>query len=86
MNTECLFPNALKRLRKEAGLLQLEVAQMLGHTSADRISHWEKGLAAPNLVNLFKLAVIYGVPLEELYAEVYARIAEGLKGAKMARR
>lgn len=68
------FQNNLKRIRKEAGLRQIDVAEKLGHTSADRISHWEKGLAAPGLVNLFKLSTIYGASPEQLYSELYTAI------------
>jgi hypothetical protein len=60
-------------------LRQIDVAEMLGHTSADRISHWEKGLAAPGLVNLFKLSIIYDTSPEQLYAELHAGIIKDLK-------
>ncbi len=72
MNQENHFQNNLKRLRKEAGLRQIDIAERLGHTSADRVSHWEKGLAVPGLINLFKLSIIYGTSPQELYAELYA--------------
>ena len=73
------FPNNLKALRKQAGLRQIDVAQMLGHTSADRISHWEKGLAAPGLINLFKLSAIYGLPPDQLYASLNATVVDNLR-------
>ena len=79
MNQENHFQNNLKELRKKAGLRQLDVAKRLGHTSADRISHWEKGLAAPGLVNLFKLSAIYDAPPEYFYAELYETIARSVK-------
>jgi transcriptional regulator with XRE-family HTH domain len=79
MNDNKLFANELKTVRKQAGLRQIDVAQMLGHSSADRISHWEKGLAAPGLVNLFKLSLIYGLPPEQLYAGLHTAVAENLK-------
>jgi len=49
---------------------------MLGHASPDRISHWEKGVAFPGMVNLFKLSLIYGVPTEQLYADLYKSLAD----------
>lgn len=76
MNNENHFANDLKRLRKEAGLRQIDVARMLGHASSDRISHWEKGLAVPRLVNLFKLSVILGTSSERLYHDLYQSIAK----------
>ena len=64
------YPNNLRELRKAKGMLQIEVAQLLGHLNSDRISDWEKGYAMPSVVNLFKLASIYDVPTEELYREI----------------
>ena len=65
-------------LRKNAHLRQMDVARMLGHTSADRISHWEKGRSVPSLVNLFKLSIIYRTSPEDLYGELYDSIAQNL--------
>jgi transcriptional regulator with XRE-family HTH domain len=63
-----LVPNTLREHRKRAGLKQIEVAQKLGLKSSDRISHWEKGQAMPNVGNLFKLAELYKVQPAELYS------------------
>jgi len=71
METENRFPNKLREIRKNRGLKQIEVAQMLGLTSTDRISHWEKRLASPGIINLFKLSVLYDIPVEQLYADLY---------------
>jgi transcriptional regulator with XRE-family HTH domain len=65
------MPNNLRSHRKAAGLLQSDVARALGLDCADRISHWENGTAMPNIVNLFKLAAIYGVKPHELYPELF---------------
>lgn len=64
------YPNNLRELRKAKGLLQIEVAQLLGHLNSDRMSDWEKGYAMPNVVNLFKLATVLRVPAEDLYKEI----------------
>jgi len=79
MNQIGHFTNNLKKIRKEAGLRQVDVAEMLGHSSADRISHWEKGLAVPGLVNLFKLSIIYETSPRELYDELYGSIKKDIK-------
>ena len=68
------IPNNLRRHRKQAGLRQVDVADKLGFKSADRISKWEKGQAIPNIVNLFKLVLIYQTPAEELYWELIEEI------------
>ena len=63
------IPNTLREHRKRAGLLQIDIAQKLGFTTTERISRWEKGLTYPHVINLFKLAKLYGVTAEELYGE-----------------
>lgn len=74
MPNKQVFPNNLRVLRIQAGLRQCDVAQALGFVRTDRISHWEKGVAVPHLVNLFKLAVLYNVAPQVLYAELFAQI------------
>lgn len=64
------YPNNLRELRKAKGMLQIEVAQLLGHLNSDRISDWEKGYGMPSVTNLFKLATVYGVTAEDLYREI----------------
>jgi len=56
---------------------------MLGHASSDRISHWEKGVAFPGMVNLLKLTLIYRVPPEQFYVDLYKSLADELQ-QKMA--
>jgi len=65
--------------RRQAGLRQIDVARKLGHTSSDRISHWEKGLAVPGLTNLFKLSIIYAVSPENLYPQLHKDLIAELK-------
>jgi transcriptional regulator with XRE-family HTH domain len=69
MTTKQTVPNMLRFYRKQAGLRQIDVAARLGFMNTDRISHWEKGSAFPNVTNLFKLSAIYKVPAQELYGE-----------------
>lgn len=52
--------------RPEYQLKQADMAARLGP-----ISHWERGLSAPSVVNLFRLALIYGVRPEELYPDLF---------------
>jgi len=83
MNTQGQFPNNLRMIRKRLGLRQVDVADRLGRTSADCISHWEKGLALPSVVNLFKLAIIYGVPLDHLYPDLYDMLSREMEQRRM---
>jgi transcriptional regulator with XRE-family HTH domain len=70
MKTKNIVPNKLLERRKYLGFTQRQVANMLGFVSEDRISHWEKGVAVPHLVNLFRLSKLYGVLPQELYPEL----------------
>ena len=65
------FKNTLREHRTRIGLRQIDVAQKLGLDCADRLSRWENGLAIPNIVNLFKLSVLYKVPPQELYVDLF---------------
>lgn len=62
-----IINNNLRECRKRVNLKQSDVASALGFKSTDRISRWEKGTAYPHVRNLFHMAKIYGVQVEELY-------------------
>ncbi len=70
------YSNTLRVHRKRAGLRQRDVALFLGLDCADRISHWENGTAVPNIVNLFKLAILFKETPERLYQDLYRSIKE----------
>jgi transcriptional regulator with XRE-family HTH domain len=70
--------NTLKTLRLKHGFKQKEVATLLGMRSEDRISHWEKGIAIPGLINLFKLSMLYNVSPYELYPEISEEVKNSL--------
>lgn len=59
--------NRLREIRKERGLTQKQVAELLGLDCENRLSRWEQGLSAPSLKNLLRLANIYKMPPELLY-------------------
>jgi transcriptional regulator with XRE-family HTH domain len=61
------IPNNLKECRNRAKLRQIDVAEALGFKTTDRISRWEKGRAYPHIVNVFKMARLYQVTVEELF-------------------
>lgn len=52
-------------LRKEKGLSQAEVAEVL-KVSRQAISKWESGMAVPASENLIKLGKLYGVSIDIL--------------------
>ncbi len=61
------FGNYLRNLREKRRISQGEVAEVLGYKSPQFISNWERGIAAPPLKTLIKLAEIYNVEAEVLY-------------------
>ena len=74
------IPNHLRKLRKQRGLKQNEVAQILGLKSTSMISRWEAGLCLPETQNLFRLAIIYRTSSEGLFhiftRRLQAKLAE----------
>ncbi len=70
------FSNNLRRYRNQAKLRQVDVAHLLGLQCTDRLSHWENGRAVPGLVNLFKLAAVYKVSPQELFADLVKTTGE----------
>ena len=68
--------NTLAQRRKILGLTQQQVADALGFISADRISHWEKGVTTPNLINLFRLCGVYRCTPQDIYPLLLAKAHE----------
>ena len=63
-----IIGNNLMRLRKQAKLTQLELAEKFNYTDKS-ISKWEKGESLPNIEVLYSLAEFYGVTLDTLTSE-----------------
>ncbi len=61
--------NNISALRKKKGITQEELANELG-VSAQAVSKWENGTSDPSTSNLFALAKLYGISVEELLKEV----------------
>ena len=59
------FSQVIKKLRKEKGLTQQELANIVGIT-ATGVSYWESGNAVPNTETLNKLANYFGVTVNFL--------------------
>lgn len=60
----------LQKKRVEVGLSQGEVAKKLGYNSPQFISNVERGLCSPALVSAKKMAKLYGIPANEMQAEL----------------
>lgn len=72
------FPNKLKLYRCAAGYSQKKVAQMLGLYDTARVSRWERGMATPNVSQLFSLALIYDTQPQRLYEMLWQLLADSL--------
>ena len=55
----------IRRLRKNCGLTQKELAARVGVT-AQAVSKWERGDACPDIFLLPTLASIFGVSIDEI--------------------
>jgi transcriptional regulator with XRE-family HTH domain len=60
------FGHLLKKTRTAAGISQTEVARALRYDQ-QFISNWERGIAAPPVRVLHKIAKLYEVRVESLY-------------------
>ena len=55
----------IRRLRRERGMTQLQLAQLL-HVSDRTVSKWERGLGCPELGMIPQLSAIFAVDMESL--------------------
>ena len=57
--------NRVKELRTAAGMTQKALADQLGVT-VPTVSKWELGQRTPELERVFRMTLIFGVPIEEI--------------------
>ncbi|HWU44205.1 MAG TPA: helix-turn-helix transcriptional regulator [Bdellovibrio sp.] len=57
----------LKEKRVSAHMTQGQVAEILGYTSPQFVSNWERGMSYPPVETLKQLAKIYDVKQEEVF-------------------
>jgi len=55
----------LKAARVNAGYTQAQAAEIIGVTQ-DMISNWERGLSYPNVPNIQKIEIAYGIPYADI--------------------
>lgn len=58
---------SLKRLRTKAGLSQKDAARVLGYTTAQFLSNWERGISEPPIKTIPKLAKLYNTDARFLF-------------------
>ena len=80
--------NDLVLYRRRMGLSQRQVAQLLGHSDASMVSHYEHGRALPPLAVALSLEIIYRAPVAFLFPQMYdglrnrIRADEGMLGTR----
>lgn len=64
---ELFIGNRIKELRKERNMTQEQLAELVG-ISFQAVSKWETGLALPDITLVPRLAKIFGVTTDDLFA------------------
>ena len=72
-------PNNLIIYRQRMGFTQAQVAQLLGQRDTKRISNLELGRRLPSLPTSLRLAVIYRVPVDFLYSDLYSSFRDQIR-------
>lgn len=62
---EIQFANRLKSLRKEFGMQQKDLAQLLG-TTQRKVSYWETGMVEPDMQTLWEISNVFDVSIDYL--------------------
>lgn len=60
-----MIVNRVKELRTAAGMTQKALADQLGVT-VPTVSKWELGQRTPELERVFRMTLIFGVPIEAI--------------------
>jgi transcriptional regulator with XRE-family HTH domain len=55
------------------------VARLLRHQDSSTLSDYERGERLPSLVNAFRLAIIFRVPVEFLFPALYDGLREDIR-------
>lgn len=56
----------LKQKRKEKGFSQARLAKLLGYSSGQFVSNWERGESMPPVDRLAKMVFLFQVPKDQL--------------------
>ncbi|WP_108811908.1 helix-turn-helix domain-containing protein [Sphingorhabdus sp. Alg231-15] len=73
------FAFDLRLARKKSGLMQRDVAQLLGVAQAT-LSDLENGRYRPSIEHICTLSLIYGRNFEQFFAEILGEAREQLRG------
>lgn len=71
--------NDLVHYRKRMKFTQLQVMSILGWKNKKGLCQIESGNVVPTLTTAFKLAIIYRVPVEFLFASLHRRLLQQIR-------
>jgi|SRR5467141_2441032 len=74
------IPNRLRMTRIARGLKPGVVAEIMGLKYSSKISSWETGASMPTLVNVFKLAGLYKVMVDDLFFDLMHETRKEITG------
>lgn len=74
-----LIANQLRKYRRARGLKQREAARILGLGNASSLSHWERGVRLPSVMNMFRLAALYRTLVDALYIDTLRTIRDEIQ-------
>lgn len=57
----------ISKYRKDKGISQKELAEMIGAKNLTTVSSWERGVSSPDIETLFNLCDIFGITINEMY-------------------
>lgn len=60
-----MLSSNIAKMRKRHGLTQIEFAKKL-HVTQSAVSHWESGRSMPDTTQLFNIAQLFGMTVDEL--------------------
>ena len=73
------WPNHLKARRKNSGLSQRDMRNLLGYRSAGQIARHERATSIPPLAIALGYEAVFKVPVSEIFVGLYGNIREELE-------
>jgi transcriptional regulator with XRE-family HTH domain len=76
----------LRQKRLDSGMSQLDVARVLGYSSPQFVSNWERGLVSPPLETIAVLIDLYKIPAQEIVERIVDETRDYLESVLSATR
>ena len=73
-----MLSSNIAKLRKRNGLTQIEFAKKL-HVTQSAVSHWESGRTMPDTTQLFNIAQLFGMTVDELSSGSHDAVPNEIK-------